>query len=203
MPRILCEKCGRPQNVCLCPHLVQVQAPCEVIILQHPSEQKQALATVPILQHCLKPLTVLVGEEFSHEATVKACLSAPEACRVVFPSEGSLVWKHSSDVDSLDEIRYLIVLDGTWRKAKRIWHMNTWLHELPCVTLKRELKSQYRIRSSSMKGSLSTLEAVATACEVMDPKGGYDVLLKPFHAMIDMQIQQMGEEVFLAHYQQD
>ena len=65
MPRKLCDQCDRPENVCLCAHLVNLQAPCKVLILQHPSEQKQALATVPILQKCLSPLQVWVGKEFS------------------------------------------------------------------------------------------------------------------------------------------
>lgn len=203
MPRLKCEKCGRPQNVCLCPHLVNVQAPCEVLILQHPSEQKQALATVPILQMCLQPVEVLVGEDFSSHSKVQACLLQRDACRVIFPSEDSDVWEQDTCLNNSDQIRYLIVLDGTWRKAKRLWHVNTWLHDLPCIRLESAQKTQYQIRSSSIKGSLSTLEAVVAACSVLDRKGHYEDLMKPFKAMIDMQIEQMGEEVFHSHYGKD
>jgi len=202
MPRERCENCDRPKAVCLCAHLVDVQAPCQVVILQHPSEQKQALATVPILQLCLNPLDVYVGEDFSNTQLANACLQNPERVRVVFPGPQSEQWRSDGLVEGSQNINVLIVIDGTWRKAKRIWHMNTWLHDLPCVSL-CGATSEYRIRSSSVDDSLSTLEAVAYACQCIDPKGDFNRLRKPFKAMIDMQIERMGESVFLSHYAKD
>lgn len=199
MPRERCKQCGRALSVCLCSHLVELQAPCEVVILQHPSEQKQALATVPILSLCLKPLQVISGEAFSDHPLIDTLLENPEQCRVLFPSDNSDVWQASSK-DKKQEIKYLIVIDGTWRKARLIWHLNPWLNKLPCVKLNTDYKSQYQIRSTTVEGGLSTLEAVMLACECLDAKGNYRALLQPFNAMIDMQIERMGEQTFLSHY---
>ncbi len=200
MPRKLCEKCNRPLNVCLCGHLVSLQAPCRVLILQHPSELKQPLATVPILQLCLTPLQVLVGEDFSDHEVVHKLLNNKSKCRVLFPSEESQSWDVNSQVKPNEEIDTLIVLDGTWRKAKKMWHLNPWLKQFEFVSLENVPESQYQIRSSSVAGGVSTLEAVALSCNYLAGGGGYNELYKPFNAMIDMQIKKMGPDVFQAHY---
>jgi len=200
MPRKLCEHCQRPLAVCICPYLVNLQAPCRLLILQHPSEQKQALATVPLLQLCIEPLDVLIGESFGHLEIIQSILKRPDECRVLFPSEHSVQWDLSKQVESDEAVSTLIILDGTWRKAKRIWHMNPWLEQLPSVQLSNAPKSQYQIRASSVEGGVSTLEAVMHGCNYLSGRAQFNELLKPFNAMIDMQIQKMGKEVFLAHY---
>jgi DTW domain-containing protein YfiP len=150
-------------------------------------------------------LDVLVGEEFEHCHQVQTLLNEPQSCRVLFPSNESVQWDVSQPLTKAEEIKTLIIIDGTWRKAKRIWHMNPWLAQLPCVSLSNVPKSQYQIRSSSIDGGVSTLEAVMHGCHYLAGGKGYEGLLNPFNAMIDMQIKKMGEDVFLAHYskQQD
>ncbi len=201
MPRKLCDQCLRPQNVCLCEHLVHLQAPCKVLVLQHPSEQKQPLATVPILKLCLSPMQVLVGEDFNDHPVVKVLLRDAKNVRVLFPSEQSFVWRVGGSLDKNERVDTLIVLDGTWRKAKKMWFMNEWLHQLPPVVLVDAPKSQYQIRSSTISGGVSTLEAIALSCNFLAGSEEFDRLYEPFKAMIDMQINKMGAEVFQAHYQ--
>ncbi len=202
MPRKLCNRCLRPQNVCLCKHLVSLQAPCKVLILQHPSEQKQPLATVPLLQLCLSPIEVLVGEDFSNHAVVKELLKQPANVRVLFPADNAAAWRVGQKRDLNDPVETLIVLDGTWRKAKKMWFVNEWLQALPAVSLVDAPASQYQIRSSTISGGVSTLEAVALSCNYLVGTSGFDALYEPFNAMIKMQIKKMGQEIFQAHYGQ-
>ena len=203
MPRKLCNRCLRPQNVCLFEHLVNVQAPCRVLILQHSSEQKQPLATVPILQLCLSPDEVLVGEDFSSHEVVKELLKQPSNVRVLFPSDEAKAWRVGQQADSNERVDTLVVLDGTWRKAKKMWFVNQWLHSLPAVSLLDAPVSQYQIRASSIAGGVSTLEAVAMSCNYLARTDKFDQLYQPFNAMIEMQIKKMGQEIFQAHYQKN
>lgn len=205
MPRKICEQCQRPQQVCICEHLVSLTAPCEIIILQHPTEQKQALATVPILQACINNLTVLVGEEFTNHPRVLQLLDHADQLAVIFPNDDAMIWdinKHSELASNKQAApKALIVLDGTWRKAKLIWHKNPWLQSLPNVSLAGLPESQYMIRSSTVQGGVSTLEAVMHCCNFLTQSQDYGPLLNPFKAMIEWQIKKMGKETFLAHYQ--
>lgn len=201
MPRKLCEGCNRPVAVCICEHLVSVEAPINVVILQHPSEQKQALATVPLIERCLAPVDVLVGEAFADDPRIRTLLAEPSTVRVIFPTQDAVEWAvqgpHAADHA---QVKTLIFIDGTWRKAKRIWHLNPWLEDIQAVMLTELAPTAYKIRSSSVDGGVSTLEAVVGAINYLTHSRMGDPLLQPFHAMIDMQIKKMGSDVFAAHY---
>ena len=90
----------------------------------------------------------------------------------------------------------MIVPDGTWRKARKLLHLNPGLASLPRATLPEGLVSRYRLRKAPTPGALSTLEAIVTALNLLEGDGRFDALLKPFDAMIEAQIAAMGAEVF-------
>ncbi len=62
---------------------------------------------------------------------------------------------------SLDGV---IVLDGTWSKAKTLWWRNPWLAKLNRLTLQPKQPSIYgRLRAEPRREFVSTLESVAAA----------------------------------------
>jgi DTW domain-containing protein YfiP len=148
-------------------------------------------------------LTVVVGEELSQDTFIKTLIDEPESTLVIFPTDESEHWgiKSANGIKPNHRLpKRLIVLDGTWRKAKLLWHMNPWLHEFKTVALQGLPSSEYVIRSSTVQGGVSTLEAVMHACNYLTGSERYSPLLKPFKAMIDWQVKKMGRETFLAHY---
>lgn len=62
----------------------------------------------------------------------------------------------------------LIVIDGTWRKAKKIHLLNKWLKNIPSLTLTESKKTNYGIRKSNIEHGLSSIEAIAFALEDME-----------------------------------
>ena len=58
----------------------------------------------------------------------------------------------------------IVVLDGTWSKAKTLWWRNPWLNKLSRMTLKPAQPSIYgRMRAEPRRELVSTLESVALA----------------------------------------
>jgi len=59
----MCADCARPVSVCLCKLIPSppFHLRTRLLILQHPHEQKQKLATVPVLARCVQPCHVIVG----------------------------------------------------------------------------------------------------------------------------------------------
>ncbi|MNT89018.1 hypothetical protein D3C72_2296720 [compost metagenome] len=47
-----------------------------------------------------------------------------------------------------------------------------------------------------MPGALSTIEAVVSALDILEAPAQFDALLKPFEALIDGQINAMGEQTY-------
>ena len=61
----------------------------------------------------------------------------------------------------------VIVLDGTWSKAKTLWWRNPWLNKLQRMTLTPQHPSIYgRLRAEPRREFVSTLESVAHALTV-------------------------------------
>ncbi len=193
MSRIQCERCLRPQAHCLCPLIPSLDSRTRVLVLQHPSEVRHALNTAKLAALGLRNSELRVGEAFEDLA---ALIEVPGyRSALLFP--GDQAQPLAAYADDQDQRPWLLVVpDGTWRKASKLLHMNPLLAALPRVTLAQVLPSRYRLRKAPADGALSTLEAVVQALNVLEAPLSYDVLLKPFEALIEGQIEAMGRETY-------
>lgn len=66
-----------------------------------------------------------------------------------------------------DKVR-LIVLDGTWRKTRKLLHLNPWLQALPRLGLPLLPASRYTVRRAHRPDQLATLEATGHALHQFD-----------------------------------
>lgn len=187
MSRPQCSRCHRPLSHCLCPLIPSLTSRTRVLILQHPSEVSHALNTGRLAALGLRNAELVVGEQFDAlpQATVDRVL--------LFPGDGAL--PVASLAGSARPLT-LIVLDGTWRKARKLLHVNPGIASLPRVTLPPGLVSRYRLRKAPMPGALSTLESIVVALNALEGEGRFDALLRPFDALIESQIQAMGEATY-------
>lgn len=114
-------------------------------------------------------------------------LEVPPGSVLLFPSEKAV---DITDLDAIDfEIKNLIVLDGTWAKAKRVYSENPWLNILPHIKLKATKMSLYsEVRREPKDGYLSTIESIVHALKAFgENHGGLDNLLEAFESMVGYQ----------------
>ena len=195
MPRIQCSRCHRPESRCLCALIPSLPSRTRVLILQHPSEVNHALNTARLAALGLVNADLVVGETFDealwHLPGYRTCLLFPgdEAQAITGYGQADPPW-------------LLVVPDGTWRKARKMLHLNPALASLPRVTLDGAPPSRYRLRKAPGPGALSTVEAITQALEVLEAPASFQPLLKPFDALIDGQIAAMGAEVFQRNHAQ-
>ncbi|NHN79736.1 DTW domain-containing protein [Azotobacter chroococcum] len=191
MSRPCCSRCARPLSHCLCALVPRLASRTRVLILQHPAEVSHALNTARLAALALENGELRVGESFPELAaqpahgTWRSCLLFPGA-------EAVPLAELAQDGRPLQ----LIVPDGTWRKARRILHLNPPLAALPRVVLPEGLQSRYRLRKAPMAGALSTLEAIVCALNILEGAGRFDAMLRPFEALIEGQIAAMGAAVY-------
>ncbi|WP_296255336.1 MULTISPECIES: tRNA-uridine aminocarboxypropyltransferase [unclassified Pseudomonas] len=191
MARARCEQCHRPQDHCLCNLIPRLDSRTRVLILQHPSEANHALNTARLAALGLSNAQRVVGEVFEDLAH---WLDVPGyQARLLFPGEEATALgpQRKDDTPTL-----LVVPDGTWRKARKLLHLNPRLAALPKVTLENAPTSRYRLRKAPGPGALSTLEAITHALQTLEPDRCFEALLRPFDALIEGQITAMGEETF-------
>lgn len=187
MSRPQCPVCQRPLSHCLCSLIPSLESETKVLILQHPSESAHALNTARLAALALCTAELSIGESFP--------ALAEDGCEnyLLFPGPGAVPIEGLAA--SMVPLR-LIVPDGTWRKARKLLHLNPKLAALPRVSLPTGLVSRYRLRKAPEPGALSTLEAIVTALNILEGAGRFDAMLRPFDALIEAQIQAMGADVY-------
>mgnify|MGYP006182831185 CR=1 FL=1 len=191
MSRIQCPRCLRPQTHCLCPLIPSLDSRTRVLLLQHPSEVNHALNTARLAALGLTNAELIVGEVFED---LPALLNRPGyQARLLFPADDAQPMQAYGESD---EPLLLVVPDGTWRKARKMLHLNPLLAALPRVTLAQGGVSRYRLRKAPGEGALSTIEAVTQALNVLEAPALFDALLRPFDALIEGQIAAMGEQTY-------
>lgn len=185
MGRIVCKNCERPRSTCLCPFLRTLPCPLELVILQDPSEARHAMSTGPLLARSIEGARLLVGEVFDPVALFGEQWQAQSV--LVYPAETP-----TPGGDARLEVKRVILLDGTWRKVRRLRYCNPWLDQLAKLSLRPQERSAYRIRKSPRADGLSTIEAGALALNQLVSGTDYRDILGVFTAMVEMQINAMG-----------
>ncbi|NIY91864.1 tRNA-uridine aminocarboxypropyltransferase [Vibrio diazotrophicus] len=194
-----CSQCGKARKACICDNIVALDSQVELIILQHLTEEHRPMGTARILSLSLANSRLLVGEDFREHSDLNQLLAEPDVQHfVLYPNDVS---QSAADVALPVEKKIrIILLDGTWKKAFKMWQLNTQLHRLPCLHLPEDLKGNYRIRKAPSENALSTVEAGFHVLSLMQPEKDFSPLLDAFEAMIDYQIQQMPAGVFEKNY---
>lgn len=175
MARDLCSQCQRPIVACICPFIVKTYNKISVLVLQHPNEVTQSKGTVALLQRSLNDCRVLVGEDFSDNCELNDMLATHQPL-LLYPGEQAQVLTLDFDssvaafTHNINKPCLLIILDGTWKKAYRMFMLSKNLHLLKQVCLPAVIadKGQYLIRKVNKKNALSSLEATCYALALLE-----------------------------------
>lgn len=196
--RAFCKNCDFLKSRCLCQWIKLIPNQTHLIILQHPSETKHALNTARIMTKCFKEISLFVGEDFSENVVLNTLMSNPDNnIALLYPEDGAIAFNKTS---ASTTFTHLILLDGTWRKAKKIYLSSMNLQTLPKLSLSPQEAGQYRIRKSPHTHALSTIEAAVAALNICEPTLDTKAAILSFKKMIDMQIEKMGFETYQNNY---
>ena len=192
--RPFCSRCQRPQSACLCHVIETIDNRVELVILQHPSEQKHAKGTARLLQLSLQRCELWIGEDFSEHAGLQALLADPgRRVFLLYPGEQAVsATAVARDIEADGWMATVILLDGTWKKAYKLLCLNPVLATLPKIAIAPPAGSNYRIRKAPRQDSLSSVEAGAAVLGELEgdhPK--FAPLLRAFDYLVDYQLSRM------------
>lgn len=166
--RQTCVRCLLPQATCLCALVRPTAHHTEVLVLQHPQEQRQAKNSVRLLHLSLAHCEVVVGEHFAPGA-LQALLQRPgRVTRLLYPDVAAAPAPLSPATSAGTSMR-LVVLDATWRKSLRMLLEHPVLAALPRLSLDAPAQTRYRaIRAARRADQISTLEATLQALAMLE-----------------------------------
>ncbi|RYF26612.1 MAG: DTW domain-containing protein [Comamonadaceae bacterium] len=214
-PRARCVRCLRPCATCLCAWAVPVKPVPQVLLLQHPAEMAHAKGTARLLHLCLAHSRLEVGETFE-PAALAQWLAAPAGAAQAPGAAGSrpapmhavLLYPPAAPgavqdpalplqappalpahwLDELAALR-IVVIDGTWRKSRKMLYKNPLLQQLPRLPLTDLPASCYGpLRKAHAAHQLSTLEATCAAlAQVEGDAARYAPVLAAMHGWLAQQ----------------
>jgi DTW domain-containing protein len=166
--RAACARCLRPQATCLCALVQPTAHHIEVLVLQHPQEQRQAKNSVALLRLSLAHCEVVVGERFAPGA-LKALLHSPgRDTRLLYPDVSAAPAPAAPATAAGTPLR-LVVIDATWRKSLRMLLEHPVLAAMPRLSLEAPAPTRYRaIRAARRVDQVSTLEATVQALAMLE-----------------------------------
>ena len=159
--RLYCDRCGYPKNTCICDYINEINVSLNITVIQHDKEAQHAKNTVKLLTLCI-PDTRIVLANNSYDMTTLSKQCNDKHCALIYPSEASKAIENITD-STANEIKTLILIDGSWKQAFGIIKKNPWLENLPAFHFSDAPVSNYLIRHTSVDNALSTLEATAYA----------------------------------------
>jgi DTW domain-containing protein YfiP len=160
-----------------------------VLILQHPQEKKEALATAAATRTLLRRAELVVGLSWPNLSRALGRTADPKRWAVLYLGSAHPAalgaqrevialdsrGKPAADQEAiLRSVEGVVLLDGTWKEAKTLWWRNPWLLKLCRLVLNPQHKSRYgRIRREPRREALSTIEAAALLLKHLD--GGPEI----------------------------
>ena len=193
--RLACATCLRPQSACICQWISPVAHEVEVLILQHPLEVDNPKGSARLLHLSLPHSRMLTGEVFDAQ-TLLAAAGSPKHAVLLYPQtpQDKSLGIAAPPVLAPQWLREparlrLIVLDGTWRKSRKMLYCNPLLQQLPRLSLSDMPASHYLIRKAHRPDQLSTLEATCAALAQLEGNAQkFQPLLAAFDGFVAQQL---------------
>lgn len=181
--RAACYVCFKPQVACICATIEPVANRTGIVVLQHPRERFHPIGTTRIARLALRQVRVESCAPWADADAIRARL--PDGAALLYPGPEA---PNLAAVPSPRHPRHLVLIDGTWFHAKKMYDAHAWLRELPQFSLTPSRPSRYRVRREPKAHCLGTLEAIVDALRILEPETrGLDGLLRSFEAMVERQ----------------
>ena len=188
MSRIHCAKCDFIIDDCICDVIERVDNQTHIVVLQHKSEVKNAKNTVRLAKLLYTNITVIIGDIPSD---FKQLEQLPKASTVLlYPCDEAISLERADS----EPLTHLVVLDGTWKKANKLFFTVPILAQFKAVSFGELPENKYHIRKAKRADSLSSLEAMAYALQIVDRQSMSNAY-KALDKMMGNQFKYMPAEV--------
>jgi DTW domain-containing protein len=173
-----CPGCNLPALNCLCPYQARAESEARVWLITHPLEHLKPTNTGRLIRDVLPGTEVFTWYRTVPDARLLELLEDPGlAPFVIFPDDQPDYADRVVGMQAVSEVKaggrtpVFILLDGTWRQARRIFRKSPYLDALPVLPLSTTRQTRYQLRKPASQAHLCTAEVAA---ELLRQSGDVD-----------------------------
>ncbi|NRA55605.1 MAG: DTW domain-containing protein [Gammaproteobacteria bacterium] len=188
-----CPNCRISRKHCICPHCPTCHSQAAFLLLMWDDEVLKPSNTGRLIADLIDDTHAFIWQRTEVDPALLALINDPQyQAFVVFPQE----YAHPEQqvVNQVPKLAankrpLFILLDGTWREAKKMFRRSPYLSNLPLLSINTSSHSdRYRVRKAIADGQMATAEVAA---QVLNSFGENDN-----GAILDLWF-----DVFSYHYQ--
>ncbi|WP_257458244.1 tRNA-uridine aminocarboxypropyltransferase [Archangium lipolyticum] len=172
-----CPACYLPTAFCLCADVPRVDTRTDLLVIRHNKEANKSTNTARLAALALPRCRVLTYGAPGQPPFDVSVLAAPDTW-LLFPDA-------QPHPPGTPPPQRLVVLDGNWTQARRMYQRMPELRRLPGLALPPPAPNTRRLRRSPHPYGMSTLEAIAAALGVLEGEAVARPLQDIHELMID------------------
>jgi DTW domain-containing protein YfiP len=183
----ICPSCRVNFSLCFCKYLKKIEIKTAVDFIMHHREQHLASGTVNLAMLSVSNARIFLRGLQDEPLKVQTIFRADYQPLYLYPREGANILTEEFLAQFSKPIQ-LIIPDGSWRQAHKVFDREKELHSIPCVTLPETPPSQYHLRKEPFKEGLATFEAMAYALSIIEGVDKIKPLFENFSIMVEQNL---------------
>jgi DTW domain-containing protein YfiP len=186
-----CPVCFLHRARCICEVIPCLNLKTRVVLIVHAKELKRTTNTGRLAVQALKNSELLVRGQGRERLDLSGLNRADYQSLFLFPDVGS----HELTVDlirSFTKPIQLIVPDGNWRQASKVYGRHPELSAIPRVKTTRPDDSQFHLRRESTREGMSTLQAIGMALSIIEGETASGPLEALYQAKLERTLEGRG-----------
>ena len=174
-----CLSCLLPKKRCICCEKPLVESKAVFWLLTHHDELYKPTNTGRLIVDAIKGSRVFEWSRTEPEQCFIDALQNPDyyPC-IVFPSgegyENRMI--SANTITAQNKTPAFIILDGTWRQARRMFRLSRYLDHLPVIQAESAFKSGYHLRQAAEEHHLCTAEVGVSMLQDINDTLGAEAL---------------------------
>lgn len=189
-----CDRCQLGKDHCICQQLISERSGCDLILIMHRNELLKPSNSGRLIADTLPDNTdaYIWSRTDTDPELLQRLDQAGQQCLLVFPPKeddpqqrlSSPEVKAKLEQDWRDQKITLILLDGTWKQARKIHAKSDYLKNIPILMLCEQdiadCAGQYAMRKAHTPSLSSTCEAAIIALNAIGENQASQALLENF-----------------------
>jgi|AntRauTorckE6833_2_1112554.scaffolds.fasta_scaffold01380_2 DTW domain-containing protein YfiP len=178
-----CEGCRMPRDFCICRYRTETHSKAEFWVLMHIEEVNKPTNTARLIGDTLPSTRVFPWQRMNPPLEFVELLKDERYQPFIIFPDDQPDYQHRV-VQSYPAFRegeekktpVFILLDGTWRQARKMFRQSEYLQNLPVLPVRSNRKTRYQLRKPASDQHLCTAEVGIELLEMAGDREAAEVL---------------------------